>query len=1533
MSERIRKLVAKNRAFIRNGMFILMLPLLALVSIPIVHLIGEVIPDIFEHCGTGPSPSTAPCYTNNLPIGCTSVSIFVMPAEFSEGAGPGAGSGLVALDCLSNGVPVYLISNDTTEATVPTFVIIPSGVSTATFAIDAVDDDLDDGDQEVVISASISTTISADAAITVTDDELTALELPTPENFAYESCTLIEAATVGPATLSINLPVEEDLPLGTTVYADIEPKPVARTDGKVDVIWRRLTPPFDTISSESVIIPVLKVVATYAWRSNGELLSSEAQFTPPTAGTYEVQATLSAILANVTGDGVLLTCAQEPVLVTNTVTFTVRGGELISPNDLPGSGDNWMTLTLTANPNYMWLNDPPTNALQLTRSGAGTGISRPLYVWATNRWLYYKYNYYFYYYWHYYHVWIGSLSPNWVYFAPGETGSKAIQISPHLSSYCFGDLEVPVNIEFRYWHPVEGTISYVSTPFTFYNPKCPPKLKVTLENDTIFESDRNDQVNFTHATVTRLTQDLSQPLTVQLSCSLPDFVEVLEDTLNAPASYSGATLAEGIEASFDAPADLSSATFSEGTTESLNAPADFSSVTYDQILEESLNAPADSNGATSFEATEETLSNPADFSPATFAMQTVDASTGSVLIPAGHKSASFIVRAIDDDRPQGIRAALILAQADGHQGGKADINVWSDDGQLDLGTDSDNDGVVTPGPIDSIAGDRGASSPDDAVEDEQPNYFPINTADVDGDGNEDYRNAPAVFDPEAYPYVIISTAPEIWSKALEAKLDAPNHEFPYTYTLDLQFPDWNGDLCIHAFVSSPTGVITSMSDIELFNFFYYNPPAGGVKVYVVPRANVIGLLGEGSPFPLTAKHHWHHGGGGPIAGVENDDKDVDTVSVIFTRAEIMAGAPGVHPYLQSDGADAHRIFKRKEGGWLPLNQLDNDYNGEGNPPGNGTPDCNETPATLASLDGLSKVSLGFWPSMARIPGSSCDLEVEGAAVRLLLVDPLPDGGYSVAVANSPLTVTADNPYSNLYVVGIQNGSATLRLNGILPGTEKLIYSDKQVLTVGSIDIDAPTSNVMNPQAHDEELAEGEVDGGVLMAVSSDPDNSWTDENLLPLTLTVNHDSIPTDVSFVKFAGLSDNLFLLYQKDGTIKQWTSGTVLCIADGLPSELKLKATGPLNSHSLKAEYFVGDSVYSIYSTDSLSVTAVLIDIRMDIDSDGDIDSIDDQNEQSLGGVCFQNIDNDDASSIFLPDIHKSSVIGEDDLVEVVVYSPRTSFGTMTLTVSSTSIRLWESSDKNNQPVLMPLVLDVATTSFPITLYVEGYHSSSSVRDQNIKLEFSLNGVNSLVPDIILLTVVRLNLGIAVYRKMTISLLEDYEHAALVSEYTGRRLLSDLKDKFNWLTIEEAPGGIHTSNLHYFEAAKPPITGYCQTPNITDSQRNRIIDNAKRSLSLNFGYAYYGFGSVAIDWKGLTWDKTLEDIEDLRCDGLVEVCYELTGEEVWGKNATNYPIQNHPNEHNNFGRNSHELSPFTQRASTSSRFVTAVLYEPSLP
>jgi hypothetical protein len=80
----------------------------------------------------------------------------------------------------------------------------------------------------------------------------------------------------------------------------------------------------------------------------------------------------------------------------------------------------------------------------------------------------------------------------------------------------------------------------------------------------------------------------------------------------------------------------------------------------------------------------------------------------------------------------------------------------------------------------------------------------------------------------------------------------------------------------------------------------------------------------------------------------------------------------------------------------------------------------------------------------------------------------------------------------------------------------------------------------------------------------------------------------------------------------------------------------------------------------------------------------------------------------------------------------------------------------------------------------------------------------------------------------------------------------------------------------------------------------RELIMEKAAAFYARRGDLNYTAFGQI--DWYGSSWDGTIDDLDNVRCDGMVEVCYELSGIEVWAKNqrAGHYFIQDYPAEHN---------------------------------
>ncbi len=128
-----------------------------------------------------------------------SLSVTIASASVNEGAGAAATTATVSRNTdPTNPLTVNLASDDTTEATVPTTVTIPAGRVSATFNIDAIDDDVFDETQTVVITASAAGLVDGTDTLDVSDDDVAAL------TFSIDQGSINEFDGTATATLRRN---------------------------------------------------------------------------------------------------------------------------------------------------------------------------------------------------------------------------------------------------------------------------------------------------------------------------------------------------------------------------------------------------------------------------------------------------------------------------------------------------------------------------------------------------------------------------------------------------------------------------------------------------------------------------------------------------------------------------------------------------------------------------------------------------------------------------------------------------------------------------------------------------------------------------------------------------------------------------------------------------------------------------------------------------------------------------------------------------------------------------------------------------------------------------------------------------------------------------------------------------------------------------------------------------------------------------------------------------------------------------------
>lgn len=116
---------------------------------------------------------------------------------------------------------------------------------------------------------------------------------------------------------------------------------------------------------------------------------------------------------------------------------------------------------------------------------------------------------------------------------------------------------------------------------------------------------------------------------------------------------------------------------------------------------------------------------------------------------------------------------------------------------------------------------------------------------------------------------------------------------------------------------------------------------------------------------------------------------------------------------------------------------------------------------------------------------------------------------------------------------------------------------------------------------------------------------------------------------------------------------------------------------------------------------------------------------------------------------------------------------------------------------------------------------------------------------------------------------------HTALVASFVGPLSKANLEDDKKYLLIE-MQGPTNTKDLSTITGGTKH--GCYSNLNISYVQRLKILKIAKTLVGN--GLDYEAVNAVA----PTDWDGKLNTITDLRCDALIEVCYELSGVMVWG-------------------------------------------------
>ncbi|NQU44490.1 VCBS repeat-containing protein, partial [bacterium] len=159
----------------------------------------------------------------------------------------------------------------------------------------------------------------------------------------------------------------------------------------------------------------------------------------------------------------------------------------------------------------------------------------------------------------------------------------------------------------------------------------------------------------------------------------------------------------------------------------------------------------------------------------------------------------------------------------------------------------------------------------------------------------------------------------------------------------------------------------------------------------------------------------------------------------------------------------------------------------------------------------------------------------------------------------------------------------------------------------------------------------------------------------------------------------------------------------------------------------------------------------------------------------------------------------------------------------------------------------------------------------------------------------------GDALYRELG----EDWWPSGL--EWMGHAAIyAGMEDDDDHTILEVSTGGIHETDFSHMR--QNDYIGAYQSKNSdtahvadTFAERKAIIQTAIQMDALDPAYPVLGFDCLVLD-SGVGDTVSPNEIEKLRCDGLVEYCFEANGFWVWGREGKHHDISDsdYTDEHN---------------------------------
>ena len=612
--------------------------------------------------------------------------------------------------------------------------------------------------------------------------------------------------------------------------------------------------------------------------------------------------------------------------------------------------------------------------------------------------------------------------------------------------------------------------------------------------------------------------------------------------------------------------------------------------------------------------------------------------------------------------------------------------------------------------------------------------------------------------------------------------------------------------------------------------------------------------------------------------------------------------------------------------WSPLSTTGNVTNATGTVEWRGVLPCNTDDDNLDDVPDRSQNGVdaendlpGFGMSWQNCCHGSAP-EPTGSVITVV------QGGGVVALwATTNKSQAYSNPLTSderVYVEGVEPSSHpgdTLLISSVGAATNIPATSVTNALTVLRLDVLGDLNHDQRINANDTLAVQAQSVTGLVMGCGSQGRTRVALRTACKLTngvVTLSLDGEPGACSLWA-AGATNAPFLI---SGAVTTWQDGAVAA----LPTNrvLYLEAT---NNGSFSVNYSYSDNPQeptngAIWYKSTLPATVLKVDL--DIWNGGaDLDNgenpptqgaqVPEGSEVSTGAYVLVNWDDDDGDGTLnqntdgwatdpTPDLNDANVSDEDNLAKLQPsVEPLLDTGTVELEVSGVDagrIKLWAQCTKGTPVTLTSnkKTWNLANSTEKVDFqnfmndgyWIEGTDAGTTERGFTFTLRYKDAGGNEICSDANKATVVMLNLGNAPYRVNTIlgwDWVSERGHAAIIARFTGTCTRESLTNSANYEVIEMQSSAPGTAALTTFTSQGADYWGIFTNPNITYLDRLRILGVARWILdhAAQIGYPLSNGKLV----RPTDWNRRLSGLDGLRCDGLVEVAYEINDVEAWGK------------------------------------------------